>query len=231
MTECTVFWHHRTVNCRFKGCEKVKIRARGLCRTHYNHERWAEEPLLKEKHKQRTKRFKKSTKGKLVKAAYYVRNREKVCARSARNARADGRRASIRAWQVKNADKCKEYTKKSRAANPGPSECAGIRRRNNLRLVDGALLPDALFAHLRKQPCACCGAPSRPFHGTVDHIIPVAWLEKDPSLSALLAQPWCYQPLCRSCNSKKAGTQVWCFVSTGDVGAEQAPGLTAPPPP
>lgn len=181
--------------CSVAGCDR-KAKTFGMCNRHYRKEWRATRPEI-EREQQATRRAANPERHREYSNVFYARHTEKL-------------KAKTRAFNGANP----EYQTQWRRENPDKLQEYDAARRNLEALVDDGGIRAAFRGGMPERRCAQCGAdgPSE-----VDHIIPLAWVKTHPEVALLLAEAWCYQPLCRSCNASKS-TNLYCFVATGDIG-------------
>lgn len=176
--------------CSVEGCGQ-ECKVKGLCQRHYN---------------QVKARRRRANKGDEINA----RRRERYTERKEIVLEAN------RQWRRKNPDNNKGVSSRWRKENPEAAAKMRNRANGKRRSVRSLVDPRGVLgaSHLREMPCACCGKPGP---SAVDHILPLCWAKDCLIVRESLAESWCYQPLCKSCNSSKGHREVWCFVPTGDI--------------
>lgn len=129
--------------------------------------------------------------------------------------------ASAKRWVEQNRQEAYEKGVARRQAKLGTPEYKAQRQRSKNarknRLAGAGALGVSLAskAGIFNAPCAWCGAPGP---STVDHILPLSWVDGLPEVAECLGKAWCYQPLCGSCNRRKGAHFLLCLVPTGPVG-------------
>jgi hypothetical protein len=234
--------------CSVVGCER-KHKAKGLCAIHYDREKkrseYAADPA---KFQQRSRENRAADPEGVRELArrYRLEHTQEIRAydrqrasepdrkRQASDSQKRRRRSEPEKFRVMDRERDSDPGRKARklvdsqrwrSSNPerakAVSRASSSRRRGRLRGVDPAGIQAAMDAGMFDLPCARCGKAGP---CEIDHILPLSW-SNECLVVAALGQVWCYQPLCRACNSTKRDFRLECYVPTGDIGADE--GATA----